>query len=422
MSSFRISSNFKSSVGIGQPTIYPPGATDTLLLTNVNGTNSWSYPGYQYEGSNFIPSFPSAGSNAVTQNVAYVGPYSSSNYKYFGGCVASTGKIYMFPLVSSWTGWTQNIGIFDPYTETVDTTTLSVNNVPLLNGCGFVGGVAADNGLIYGIPWNTPRIPIINPVNNSITFIEGLDTSLNKYRGGVMAPNGKIYCAPGYNFSTSSFIRSIGVIDTATNTFSTIDISGTPAGPGFGYYGGAIGGNGRIYFAPHTNSGGKVLRVDPTNHSWAYIDLSGISLLTQYGANTLPDGNIMLMPFNNGRFHKIDVSTETVTVASISNRPYEIQGGCLGSDGNIYCIPGYSRDTSLAIINTLTNQVTIRGNCFSNPDPSGNRVQDIYLGSVLAPNGKIYCIPSRGSFISSIKTGIPTLQPYVFNDNFNKSF
>ena len=418
----RISNNSRTVIAVSNPPPLPPGQ-DTQILTNVNGANQYSYPGYQYKGSDFIPSFPITGSEAITQNVAYVGPY-SSNYKYFGGCVASTGKIYMFPLVSSWTGWTQNIGIFDPYTETVDTTTLSVNNVPLLTGCGFVGGVAADNGLIYGIPWNSSRIPVINPVNNSINFIEGIDTTFNKYRGGVMAPNGKIYCAPGYNFSTGSFIRSIGVIDTFTNTFSTIDISGLPVGSGstLGYYGGAIGRNGRIYFAPHTNSGGKVLRIDPTNNDWAYIDLSGQNLATQYGANTLPDGNVMLMPFNNGRFYKIDVSTETVSAASISNRPYAIQGGCLGSDGNIYCIPGYSRDTSLSIINTLTNQVTIRGNCLPNPDPSGNNVQDIYLGSVLAPNGKIYLIPSKGSFVSSIKTGIPSLQPYVFNDNFNRAF
>jgi hypothetical protein len=43
---------------------------------------------------------------------------------------------------------------------------------------------------------------IIDPVTNTAdtTTITGL-TGINKWQGGVVAPNGKIYCIPGNNTS-----------------------------------------------------------------------------------------------------------------------------------------------------------------------------------------------------------------------------
>jgi hypothetical protein len=66
----------------------------------------------------------------------------------------------------------------------------------------WFGGVLAPNGKIYGIPHNSTSVLIIDPVTNTAdtTTITGL-TGINKWQGGVVAPNGKIYCIPGNNTS-----------------------------------------------------------------------------------------------------------------------------------------------------------------------------------------------------------------------------
>ena len=43
-----------------------------------------------------------------------------------------------------------------------------------------------------------------------------------------------------------------------------------------------------------------------------------------------------------------------------------------------------------------------------------------WIGGVLAPNGKIYCIPYASINILVINTGIPKLPPWMLKPQFNK--
>ena len=79
----------------------------------------------------------------------------------------------------------------------------------------FAGGVLAPNGNIYCIPYSSNYILVINPLTNATTRIPISLTIGAKYIGAVCKPNGKIYCIP-FNSDT------IMIIDSNTNSVSTL--------------------------------------------------------------------------------------------------------------------------------------------------------------------------------------------------------
>ena len=74
----------------------------------------------------------------------------------------------------------------------------------------WVGGVLAPNGKIYCMPYSSTSVLIIDPVTNTAdtTTISGL-TGNNKWFGSVLAPNGKIYYIPF--ISTSVLVVNTGL-------------------------------------------------------------------------------------------------------------------------------------------------------------------------------------------------------------------
>ena len=59
----------------------------------------------------------------------------------------------------------------------------------------WIGGVLAPNGKIYCVPYSSTQILVIDPSDNSTELIGSFGGS-DKWNGGVLAPNGKIYCVP----------------------------------------------------------------------------------------------------------------------------------------------------------------------------------------------------------------------------------
>jgi hypothetical protein len=414
----------KTVIVASNPTPLPP-SQDTQILTNVNGANIFSYPGYNYKGSNMFPGFPFAGS--VNQFDISVASAVTSFEKYFGGALAPNGNMYFMPCPFGYPAggsplWTPNIGIYNPYTRVFDQTTLSRNNVPDLSGRLIWSAITAPNGKIYGIPWESPFVPIIDPQTNRVdtttisTVISG--TTYQNFKGGVLATNGKIYCAPG------SFTDiSIGVIDTVTNTFSTLAVpQPVPGAGGFGWYGGALGRNGCIYFAPHRSSGGRPLKVNPFNNTVVHCT-NGPPLGSNVSAVTGKDGNVYIIPFDNSTITRIDCSGNNDLSGELyyawgPTKPYTASSGINGQDGLIYLIPSYSNITQLTAFNIDTSGYTTLSNAFTNN--FGTNELNPWYGALMGPDGKIYFIPSRYSAIASIETGIPTQQPWMLAPEFNK--
>jgi streptogramin lyase len=379
-----------------------PG-NNTQLLTKVNGQNMWSYSGYNFNGSDMFPQ--------QTVDISAIIINNPVNYNYLGGVLAPNGRIYCIP------GNGNNVGIINPYNNTIDTT--SISGLP--SGFKYLGGVVSTNGKIYCIPLNATNVGIIDPLTNTIdtttismTTYPDLSAG-SKFWGGVLGTNGKIYCVPrGVNY--------VGIIDPINNTFDSTSITFTSAQSGaniLAYSTGALGSNENIYFCPFTAT--SIMRLRTSDNSLNFIDVSnygGFGSGRWGGSVCGPDGNVYLIPSDNQFVVRIDVSNETVS--SVFNAVVAANGWCrgatLGLDGRIYGIPSSTTggaSNKLLFYDVLNNT----GGTITSNLPSGG---EKFYGGVLAPNGKIYMIPATYPNVATIETGIPQLQPWMMAPEFNK--
>jgi hypothetical protein len=303
---------------------------------------------------------PTADSNAI--------PTSSNLGKWYGGVLAPNGKIYGIPWNST------SVLIVDPVTNTSDETTIT--GLPA-TADKWLGGVLAPNNKIYCIPWQSDNVLIIDPELNTYddTTISGLAGSA-KWHSGVLAPNGKIYAIPCDS-------TSVLIIDPVTNTIDDTTIS-VPSGAGK-WYGGVLAPNGKIYAIPWNYD--HVLIIDPETNT---VDYSTISVPTSgtkwVGGVLAPNGKIYCIPRNYDHVLIIDPATNTAdyTTISVPGDTDKWNGGVLTPDGKIYGIP---RDYDYVLIidpDTNTADFSTLGVV-----PGTGK----WVGGVLAPNGRIYCIP-----------------------------
>jgi len=151
----------------------------------------------------FVPKTPENFSNPTVGTAGTVGfavtttqngsGILSGSTKWVGGVLAPNGKIYGIPFTST------TVLVIDPETNTTST-------FGSLSGTTkWVGGVLAPNGKIYGIPYASTTVLAIDPATNTTSTFGSLSGS-TKWLGGVLAPNGKIYGIP----FTSTTVLSIG--------------------------------------------------------------------------------------------------------------------------------------------------------------------------------------------------------------------
>ena len=244
----------------------------------------------------------------------------------------------------------------------------------------WYGGVLADNGKIYGIPLNSESVLIIDPETNTAdnTTITGL-SGFGKWVGGVLAPNGKIYCIP-------YFATNVLIIDPETNTVDTTTISGLSGG----WYGGVLHPNGKIYGIPN-NSGVNILIIDPETNTADTTSITGSSDSSWRGGVLAPNGLIYAIPWTAQSVMIINPYTNTIDTTTISGFSTTTKwlGGVLAQNGKIYGIP--YRESNVLIIDPDTN--TIDTTSIS----TGNNGTSAFHGGTLAENGKIYCIPHFSS-------------------------
>ncbi len=254
--------------------------------------------------------------------------------------------------------------------------------------------------------------------------------SSEKWIGGVLAKNGKIYCIPHY-------ASKILVIDTTTDTATTIP---TESG-NLKWFGGCLAPNGKIYAIPHTSS--KVLVIDPeTNETHTF---SGMGGNRKWAGGALgPDGKIYCIPNEEYRIGVIDPETESVeTFGNVEiniGYGWKWRGGALGPDGYIYAFPSYYQNNYVLKINPVkrTTQLIEHGlsaasgelfqGCVFDSDKGIFGVSNWFdsltrystatgevsrhgflgdgtnkwFGGCLAPNGKLYFAPSDNSNILEV--------------------
>lgn len=164
-----------------------------------------------------------------------------------------------------------------------------------------------------------------------------------------------------------------------------------------------MGSNGRIYCPPF--KGHDVLVIDVHKQMLSRIRVSESLLDNAYHSATLAaDGKIYCAPLSASQMLVIDPATNDTTFFGNVPKNQSYYGAILGLDGNIYCIPWHA--TNVLVIDPVR-----RVERFLGPLPSAPRSNIVprfdngmYAGGVLAPDGKIYCVPSQAENILVIDT------------------
>jgi len=238
----------------------------------------------------------------------------------------------------------------------------------------FRGGVLAPNGKIYCTPATFTQIMTIDTSNDSIELF-GSFIGNDKWSGGALTPDGKIYCAP--NNSTS-----VLVINTNNNTTYTVGSLGTTT---FKWNDAILAPNGKIYFVPGAAS--EIMVIDPSDDSISYIGSFGTTGGKWNGGVLAPNGKIYCMPGVSTQILVIDTTNDTTELVgdfSAQSSP-RWAGGSLAPNGKIYCCP---RNANRVLeIDPLTNSGQVVGSTYA--------LATKWFGGAVAPNGRVYFAPTN---------------------------
>jgi hypothetical protein len=94
--------------------------------------------------------------------------------------------------------------------------------------------VLAGNGLIYGIPFNSASVLVIDPIARTTSTFGSLGTATYKWRGGVLAGNGAIFGIPSNSASVlviDGITMSPTLAPTSAPTSTTLAPTTTTAAP-----------------------------------------------------------------------------------------------------------------------------------------------------------------------------------------------
>jgi hypothetical protein len=282
-------------------------------------------------------------------------------------------------------------------------------------------------------------------------------TGAYKWRGGVIGPDGKIYCVPS---SANDILIIDPVAGTAVRSDMGRSLSGTDK-----YNGGVLAPNGKIYCVPKEDR--EVLVIDPLGGVAYFVDTS-VYLHAGWAAPILgPDGKIYALPISGDDLLVIDPVTEDVTrVDTGLSLDGSFRGSFLGSDGKIYGIP-YSNEQGILIIDTATSSYAVHHfhlsldedrkwrDCVPNPyseaiaGPGADNYHKVpleildlnktigvitfwnspsfyiedygYYSAVLGPDKKIYCLPYNEDNIAVIDLVTKTITQEYAHSNFSGS-
>ena len=151
------------------------------------------------------------------------------------------------------------------------------------------------------------------------------------FSGGVLLPDGRVFCVP-YN-STSARIY-----DPATDTLSTP--TGTYPGS-YAFYGGVLLPDGRVFCVPSNSTSARIY--DPATDTLTTPTGTYPGSYAFSGGVLLPDGRVFCVPYNSTSARIYDPATDTLTTPT-GTYPgsYAFSGGVLLPDGRVFCVPSDS--------------------------------------------------------------------------------
>ena len=257
----------------------------------------------------------------------------------------------------------------------------------------YHGGDRTTDGFIYAVPANAKRVLKIDPKNLKCSLIGPEYDGVQKWYGGLLASNGCIYGIPQ---NSNGCLK----IDPHLEEISVVG-EGLPSGK-YMWHGGLTTTDKRyIYgFPNHANS---ILKLDTMYDTISLIgDMTLISSgrhrfpqdgkYKYLGGALFPSGKAFLFPCEAERVLMIDTNTDEVQQVG----PYLLEGenkyqnGFCCSDG-IYGIPQRAKGV-LKISEDKAGKNGVRVEVLD----CGKNIRiykDKFEGGVLGPDGCIYCMP-----------------------------
>ena len=152
--------------------------------------------------------------------------------------------------------------------------------------------------------------------------------------------------------------------------------------------------NGKIYTIPRDGgaSGTRCFIVDPDTESVTFFG----TFSSGYQNGVLaPNGKIYFIQDTTTLLPLVDPSNNSVQIiATINNSIFDQFDGAVAPNGKVYIHGGFGSDYTLGIIIDPSNNSIATLGTFSRSCPAGGYAN---AGVVLAPNGRIYCMPAQNS-------------------------
>lgn len=331
-----------------------------------------------------------AGSGTVSAPLMYSSLTNHYNNAYYNFANYRTvlGSFPDFPLSSSYSAYTTALTSLQ---SQISAQTETIQQIPYIGtGVNAEGGVMAPNGWMYCAPQSGDGT--LTKFNIYTKERISLGSGYNGYIGGVLAGNGYIYFIP-FNTAATTILK----INWATDVITTF---GSLSGTNQKWISGVLAGNGKIYCP--MNKMDRILVIDTSNDAITYITTyNGSSTwdattLKYAGCALASTGKILCAPLDAATILEIDPSNDTATDFGTFTGGQSLYAGvCPAPNGFLYAIP-YTSATVLKI-NPTTHATTTFGSLTTSGSKWGS--------GAMALNGNIYAFPQNATTILKIDTG-----------------
>jgi hypothetical protein len=278
----------------------------------------------------------------------------------------------------------------------------------------FRGGVLVPNGNVVFIPWNNSNVGLYNPVANVYSNIQvgaAAGGSGLRFQGGVLSPTGNVVMVPRDS-------ANIGIFNPTTLAMTNV---GPIAGQGLSLFGsGVLLPNGNVVMSPMGTSGNIGMYNTALLTTAAFTNVGPItSSLTWESSVLAPNGNVILPPSTSTNivvYNPIYVSSpiaaagySNIQLGSIGGTNY-FQGGTLLPSGNVILVPADASNVGMFDPGALTYS-----NC-SYVSPATGK----FFGCTLVPDGRVVFCPASSANVGVLNTMVPSGKEFCMSPFFNK--
>ena len=281
---------------------------------------------------------------------------------------------WTLPGADTYSQFAESIARTNATATVADVTTTPSGTYPGSNA--FVGGVLLPDGRVFCVPLNSTSSRLYDPVADEVTTPTGTYPGSNAFAGGVLLPDGRVFCVPLNSTSARIYDPVADELTTPTGTY-----------PGsLAFVGGVLLPDGRVFCVPLNSTSSRIY--DPvadelTTPSGTYPGSAAF-----HGGVLLPDGKVYCVPRNSTTARIYDPVADTLTTPSGTYPGSNaFQGGVLLPDGRVFCVPNSS--TTARIYDPVADTLTTPSGTY----PGSNA----FYGGVLLPDGKVYCVPNSST-------------------------